>query len=80
MNTEFHYLEDLFAQLNLPNNKEEVEKFIKEHSPLATDMQLEAASFWNSSQKAFIEEAKQADSDWTEVVDHLDAALRRSYL
>ncbi len=79
MNTEFHYLEDLFAQLNLANNKAEIEQFIKAHSPLATNIQLEEAPFWNSSQKAFIEEAKQADSDWTEVVDHLDVALRRNY-
>ena len=80
MNTEFHYLEALFSQLNLPNSKADIEAFIKSHSPLAGDILLEEAEFWNASQAEFIREAKQADSDWVEVVDQLDAALRHTYL
>jgi len=80
MNTKFHDFEELFSQLNLPNSRVDIEIFIKDHSPLAQNILLEEAPFWNTSQASFIQEAKQADSDWVEVVDQLDAVLRHKYL
>jgi hypothetical protein len=79
MNTEYHDFSVLFSQLSLPNDSEAIEEFIKSHSPLDNDILLEEAPFWNTAQAQFIREARIADSDWTEVVDSLDAALRREY-
>jgi len=79
MNTEYHDFKALFSQLSLPASNEDIEAFIKKHSPLANDILLEEAPFWTSAQAEFIREAKLADSDWVEVVDRLDAALRHQY-
>ena len=37
---------------------------------------LADADFWSSGQAQFLQEAIQLDSDWSEVVDTLDALLR----
>lgn len=69
-------LSSLFAQLGLPNGETDIQAFIRGHR-LAPSEHIEKASFWNNPQRSFLKEALQWDSDWVELVDHLDALLRR---
>lgn len=72
-----HTLGTLFEQLGLPGDEAAINTFIDTHSPLDPELALEQAPFWNPGQRAFLMEARDADSDWTELVEHLDAFLRR---
>lgn len=72
-----HNLAGLFDQLGLPSDEDAIRAFIDEHSPLDPELALVEADFWNPGQREFLLEALAADSDWTEVVEHLDAFLRR---
>lgn len=69
-------LSSLFAQLGLPSTEADIQAFARQHR-LAPSEHIEKASFWNNSQRTFLKEALQWDSDWVELVDHLDALLRR---
>ena len=53
-----------------------IDAFIRSHAPLAEDVRLAEAPFWNSAQAAFLREELAEDADWAELVDQLDAALR----
>ena len=72
----FHGFTELFAQLGLPNDASSIRKFIQTHSPLNSSIRLEDAQFWNTAQAALLEEELQGDSDWAEVIDRLNLALR----
>jgi flagellar basal body rod protein FlgB len=76
MDAVFHPLSDLFAQLGLPNSAAEIDAFVARHAPLASSVALADAPFWTASQVEFLREALEADADWAEAVDHLDAQLR----
>jgi hypothetical protein len=69
-------LSSLFAQLGLPNTENDIQTFTRHHR-LAPSEHIEKANFWNNSQRTFLKEALQWDSDWVELVDHLDALLHR---
>ncbi|HIF51245.1 MAG TPA: DUF2789 domain-containing protein [Thiotrichaceae bacterium] len=71
-----HTMSDLFAQLGLANADIDVDKFIHQHRPIADELSLEKASFWNTGQTQFIHEALSEDSDWSELIDQLDTRLR----
>lgn len=76
MDTSNHYsMCNLFAQMGLPNQPEQVNKFLREHR-LVDGQVIAAADFWTPAQASFLMEAIADDSDWSELVDHLDAALR----
>ncbi len=77
MDTSPHTLSALFDQLGLPSSELAIARFIDEHSPLDPTISLVDAPFWNPGQRAFLMEALADDSDWTELVEHLDANLRR---
>ncbi|MDF1831542.1 MAG: DUF2789 domain-containing protein [Porticoccaceae bacterium] len=77
MDLSAHTLATLFEQLGLPSTESAINEFIDQHSPLDPQLRLEEASFWNPGQRSFLMEAQAEDSDWTEMVDHLDAFLRR---
>ena len=76
MEPPIHTLPSLFKQLGLENSDEAIEQFINDHRPLASDIQLHEADFWNSAQAAFLKQEKEEDADWAEIVDQLDAMLR----
>jgi len=65
----------LFAQLGLPSEPPAVRDFIHRHRPLANGLPLHEASFWTPAQAALLRDALQQDSDWSGVVDRLNAAL-----
>lgn len=71
-----HSLTSLFDQLGLGSTDQEIESFVKKHSPLPGDIELYNADFWSSSQASFIRQAKDEDADWAEMVDQLDVMLR----
>ncbi len=71
-----HTMNDLFAQLGLPDTDNEIENFIHMHRPISANLSLEKAPFWNSGQAQFIHEALYEDSDWVELVEQLNSRLR----
>ncbi len=74
MKPTFHPFHKLFAQLGLNNDAEHIEAFLQTHS-LAQDVALADAPFWSPGQAEFLRTALQDDSDWSYVVDALNAAL-----
>ena len=76
METTYHTMSNLFAQLGLPSDSSDIESFIDAHSPLADSIPLSAAPFWTPSQASFLQEEWIGDGDWAEVVDELNASLR----
>ncbi len=77
MDISAHNLAGLFDQLGLPSSEVDILAFIDEHSPLDPEVALVDAAFWNPGQRDFLQEAIEDDSDWAELVDHLDSFLRR---
>ena len=75
MDTDFHRLCDLFAQLGLPADPPAVEAFIASHRPLPSGTAVCDAPFWSPAQAQFLREQMQADADWTGVVDSLAVRL-----
>lgn len=76
MHSPHHRFHELFAQLGLPSDDDSIHRFILEHSPLRGDIKLEDAPFWAPAQAQLLRETLVEDADWSEVVDHLNAALR----
>jgi hypothetical protein len=76
MNKPIQHFHDLFAQLGLPDDDAHIRQFLVAHKPLAGDIKLADAPFWTPAQAAFLQEALQDDSDWAEVADQLNTALR----
>jgi hypothetical protein len=76
MESTFHTMEALFDQLGLPSSEAEISAFIDRHV-LAPDTPLAEANFWSGAQARFLRDCLSEDADWAEVVDHLDAQLRR---
>lgn len=66
----------LFSQLGLPADDLSIRNFIDTHRPLANDLALADAPFWNVAQAQFLRESLGADAEWAEVVDQLNVALR----
>ena len=76
MDTSFHTMNNLFAQLGLPDDDISIETFFREHHHLDNNIRLDNAPFWTATQAKFLRDAFQEDSDWSEMVDQLDARLR----
>ncbi len=76
MDTSRHDLTTLFEQLGLAADEASIAQFIVDHSPIPGDVLLWEASFWNESQARFLKQGIEEDSDWAEIIDHLDAWLR----
>ncbi|MEP3828238.1 MAG: DUF2789 domain-containing protein [Lentilitoribacter sp.] len=71
-----HSIHSLFDQLGLDSSQQGINEFVSKHSPLAADIKLHQANFWNTSQGAFLQQMINEDADWAEIVDELDAMLR----
>lgn len=71
-----HTMSNLFAQLGEANDDAAIGRFIEAHSPLAGNVALHEADFWNASQAAFLRQAIVDDADWAEIADELNADLR----
>jgi len=75
MESSMHSLSNLFAQLGLSSDESAIERFIKTHSPLATNTLLSDAPFWTPAQASFLREEILKDADWAEVIDQLNTKL-----
>ena len=71
-----HSLKSLFDQLGLESTEAAIQNFIDRHAPLASDVELHQAGFWNVSQATFLKQAMEEDADWAEIVDQLNIMLR----
>ena len=71
-----HTLNSLFQQLGLPDSDQEINNFIEQNKGIDKTIALYEVNIWSSSQSTFLKESQEQDSDWTEVIDHLDAQLR----
>lgn len=76
MESDIHRFHDLFAQLGLPNQPQEIRQFLAAHRPVAPDIELPNAPFWTHAQATFLREALEQDSNWSELADQLSEALR----
>jgi len=76
MDKTYHHLSDLFAQLGLPSESDDMRCFLAGNSPLDATIRLEEAAFWTHSQATFLHEKLLLDADWAVVVDQLNLALR----
>ena len=76
MNINSRTLEELFEQLGLSSQQIHIERFIEKHQ-IKPGSVLTDAIYWTREQKAFLIEAKEEDSEWSEVVDQLANLLIR---
>lgn len=68
---------DLFAQLGLPSQPQQIADFIAEHRPLPGHVLLADAPFWNAGQAQFIREQRTLDEPpFNMLIDQLSEALR----
>lgn len=80
MDSPFHTMNDLFAQLGLPSDQASIDHFITTHRPLTAGVLLSEAPFWTPAQAAFLSEELLEDADWAEVIDELNAELHARQL
>ena len=76
MDTTPQDLSHLFEQLGLDNSEGSIDEFIA-NNQIAKNVLISQADFWNESQKSFLREAIEEDAQWSELIDHLDAMIRR---
>ena len=76
MNDAIHHINELFAQLGLPSEADEIGHFLTIHASMADGFRLPDAPYWTRSQAAFLRESLLQDSDWSGLVDQLSKALR----
>jgi hypothetical protein len=76
MNINSRTLEELFEQLGLSSQQIHIERFIERHQ-LKPGSVLTDAIYWTREQKAFLIEAKEEDSELSDVVDQLANLLIR---
>jgi hypothetical protein len=76
MDTSHHHLSALFAELGLPAEPDAIRRFIASH-PLPGELKIYQASFWNDSQRDFLQTALEEDADWSDTVEQLAVMLSR---
>lgn len=76
MQTAYLAMPELFAQLGLENSNLAIARFIQLHY-LPPQTSIVSAPFWTASQRRFLDECLEQDSEWCELVDQLDSRLRR---
>ena len=72
-----HTINDLFAQLGLPNSDTAIDEFIKANQ-LPDEVSLRDAPFLDEQQKIFIREEWRLDAVWSLVIDELNARLHEN--
>jgi len=71
-------LNALFAQLGMDDSDAAVDHFIRANGPLPATLHIEEAPCWTPAQAKMLKESIMVDADWCEVVDQLDALLRKT--
>jgi hypothetical protein len=75
MDASLHTMNHLFAQLGLPADDTDIDRFIAAHRPLGNGVALYRAPFWTPAQRAFLKEEIIEDADWAPVIDALNSRL-----
>ncbi len=75
MQSHIHTMTDLFLQLGLPADAASIEAFIEEHAGVCQICALPDASIWTDSQRAFLKESINEDSDWAIPAERLTSLL-----
>ena len=70
-----HSMQELFAQLGLPDDEASIDAFVRAHRPLPDEAHIPEADFWPDAQRAFLKEKLKDDSDWAIVIDDLNTRL-----
>lgn len=73
-----HTMNDLFAQLGLPNTDADIETFIK-NNQLPEHVTLKEAPFFDEQQLMFIREKWKLDAVWALVIDELNVRLHEKH-
>ncbi|OYU76405.1 MAG: hypothetical protein CFE45_31615 [Burkholderiales bacterium PBB5] len=76
MDTTTISMNQLFAQLGLPDDDEGIRAFIKAHRPLPMTVRLPDAPFWTPAQAALIQQKLADDGEWAVMIDTLNVQLR----
>jgi hypothetical protein len=76
MDTTSVSMNQLFAQLGLPDDDDSIRSFVKAHRPLPMTLRLFEAPFWSPSQAGLIKQKLEEDGEWAVLVDTLNAQLR----
>lgn len=75
MDLSTHNLASLFDQLGLDSDEASIRRFIQDNAPIPKDQPIYEASCFNDAQAAFLAQGLDEDSDWTDVIDTLHAAM-----
>jgi hypothetical protein len=76
MDASHHTMQDLFAQMGLPDDDPSIQAFIQRNRPLPMTTRIYDAPFWSPSQAALIREKLADDADWAVLIDTLNVQLR----
>ena len=76
MDSSHHPMQELFAQLGLPDDDTSIQAFIAQHRPLPMQIRIYDAPFWSASQSSLIREKLTEDGDWAVLIDTLNVQLR----
>jgi len=68
----------LFKQLGLDDDAASIDAFFERYAPLAGDISLWEAPWWNVAQADFLHQALRDDANWQIAVDELNTRLRIS--
>lgn len=79
MNQQLMGMPELFSQLGLGSGYADIAQFIQDHH-LPPGICLADANFWTPTQRAFLRESWQQNSDWCELLNQLDQMLRNTRL
>ena len=75
MQSSVHTMTDLFLQLGLPAEASSIAAFIEDHAGACQTCALSDASIWTDSQRAFLKESINEDSDWAIPAEQLTSFL-----
>ena len=75
MQSSVHTMSDLFLQLGLPADAQSIAAFIEKHAGACQTCTLPYASIWTHSQRTFLKEAINEDSDWAIPAEQLTSLL-----
>lgn len=79
MHSTAYSLNTLFAQLGLDDSDVDIDRFIRLHAPIPMHFRLWEAPCWNTGQAALLREELANDADWAEIIDQLNALLRKPH-
>jgi len=74
MDTTESSMTNLFLQLGLSADKDDIAAFLRDHQ-LPAAVRVSEAPFWNEGQRQFLREEWREDAEWAIAVDALNEAL-----